>query len=274
MDNKQAALSKYSAIAKTKQTVFIAVAVASMVVSVAGVSIYFIAQNIFFNAKVLDEQGKSLATIKKSYENITNSENGVEKKAKELKAILESNSDIVKLVPGQEGSVLRLIVDSLPADFNEAALQAGFEKHIFEGMGVAVEGIRVDPVGASNATEEVAPLTDAEKRQLESDPNKEDKVSRRVKPINFSFTVSVKKTKDGDAEKDNLDQFTELLKKMERSIRTFRINSYKMEYGKDGSTLAISGQAYYLPAYDLKLTKKTIKSDEKAVKKTSTGAKK
>lgn len=274
MDNKQTALSKYSAIAKTKQTVFIAVAVASMVVSVAGVSIYFIAQNIFFNAKVLDEQSKSLATIKKSYDNITDSENGIEKKAKELKAILESNSDIVKLVPGQEGSVLRLIVDSLPADFNEAALQAGFEKHIFEGMGVTVDNIRVDPVGTSNTAEEVAPLTDAEKRQLESDPNKEDKVSRRVKPINFSFTVSVKKTKDGDTEKDNLDQFTELLKKMERSIRTFRINSYKMEYGKDGSTLSISGQAYYLPAYDLKLTKKTIKSDEKAVKKTSTGARK
>lgn len=267
MDSNQVAVSKYSAIAKAKQTVFIAVAVAAFVAAVAGVSIYFIMQNVIFNGKVISEQGKSIDGIKNSYNNITKKD-GVEEKARSLKAKMESNTDMLNLIAGKEGSVLRLIIDSLPSEPNPAAVQSGIEKHIFEGVDVKVENIKVDPVVASTEPQaEPTPLTDAQKRELENDPNKEDKVSQRVKPINFSFTVSVKKTKEKnekgeEVEKSNLDKLTEILQRMERSIKAFRVNSYKMEYGKESSTLSVSGQTYYLPAYDLKLNKKTIKSDD------------
>lgn len=271
MEDKKFALSKYTGIAKARQTVFFAVAGASVVTAFAGVSIYFIAQNIIFNSKVLSEQGKSIETIKSSHKNITNPDNGVEKKAKELQASLDAREGLRDLIPGNEGSSLRLIVDALPAEPNTAAVGSSLNQHILSGLPIKIESIRVEPVSSEKANQKTVELTSAQKRQLERDPNKEDKVSRNLKPINFTFAVSAENNGDKDP---NVNVLNEVLKRMEKSIRTFRIDNYKFEYTKKNATLTISGQAFYLPKYDLSLKNKEIKSDEKSAKKQSTGVKK
>ena len=56
----------------------------------------------------------------------------------------------------------------------------------------------------------------------------------------------------------------EVLKKMERSIRSFRITNFKFEKSKGTYTLNLTLQAFYMPEYQMALDSKTVKADENA----------
>ena len=261
MENaKQVAISKYSAMAKARQTVFIAVAVASMIVAVVGVSVYFIAQNILFNFKVIDEQNRSLSSLDASKNNIA----VVEEAAKGLQAKMEADADIKSMVAGGEGSVLRLIVDALPTEPNSVSVGQSLEKDILSGLPVELGAINVDPVSRDVILDDSTSVVADDSE----DSYAEDQVSNRVQSIDFSFSVSIKADDSGSLP---LNHFTTILQRMEKSIRAFRVESYRVEYEVGGATMTIVGKAYYMPSTGLTLKNKTVTSSDKSSATQSAG---
>lgn len=265
MDNmKQVAVSKYAAMAKARQTVFLAVMSASMIVSAVGVTMYFIWQNIAFNFKVIDEQTKSMRSLDESLENLEI----VKKEAGSLQAEMVADTEISAMHGTRGGSILRLIVDALPTEPNSTSVGQSIQKDIIGDLQVSLVGMNVDTVSADALDSGVDAVVVDGSQDASGDPYAEDQVSSRAQSIGFSFSVAVKAPEEGGALP--LNNFTTILQRMERSIRAFRVDNYKIEYEDEGATMTIEGRAFYMPSNGLTLKNKTVSSSDNSSASTNT----
>lgn len=259
-ENKEVAIRKYSAIAKANKSMFISVSIASVVASSAAVLATFLVQKIIFKTKVIEFQNKTISSIRVSSGNIE----GLKSKVKEL----QTNEDLLNSKADAEDNALRVILDSLPAEGNAEAIGSSLSSRIFNVGGLTVENLTVDPV--DNTNDELS--SSASSSSLDSSSSNSE-ISDRVRTVNFSFSVVARGGSNNggdDSSRTPHAVLMELLKNMERSIRTFNISDFKVDMNKDGSmNLSVTGQAYYLPRYNLQLIKKVIKSSEG---KSSSGA--
>lgn len=284
-DEKNVAIRKYNAIHKANRVMFGAVAMASAIAGASLVGLGFIYQDIAFKSKVISEQDRTLANIKTSKDNIS-------ELAKELET-LKSDDNLKSVMAGEDGNTLRPILDALPARANAVAIGSSLDNRILKVEGLKVEKTNVDPVAdMEGGVADTSGGTNSGSNQNlngsgSSQQTTPGAISSKVQSIGFSFDVVAnapevawehqageseaekKEAAKKERHKNNIKILTEVLENMEKSIRTFRVTSYKVEAGKDSLSMKISAVAYYLPEYSLTLTPKTINSDESAAKKTS-----
>lgn len=250
-DNKEVAIKKYNAIAKANKSMFITVMVASVVVSASVVLTIFLAQKIAFRTKIIGVQSKTLQAIDQSSKNIEELKSRVKG--------LQTNDELLTSKANPEDNALRVVLDSLPSEANAEAIGSSLSARILNVSGLTVENMRVEPIMDSG--EDSASVTPVGSEVSNSE---EVALSPRVKTAEFSFTVTAQPS-EGEGSKSPQEVLVELLRRIEKSIRTFSVSSFKFDTNKNGSmTLTVSGQAYYLPEYTLQLTKQTIQSSEGA----------
>lgn len=255
-DQKDVAIKKYNAIAKANQMMFGAVALASVVAGAAVVGMSFLIQDINFNAKVISKQDETLNNIKKSVESVEGSD-GLKVKIKGL----QTDQNLLASRASDEDNALRVILDALPSDANATAVAASLSEKILKIDNLTVESMAVEPVvETADASATASASTTSSSTTSSSDSQGAEALSEKLKTVKFSFNVT----------SSSAEVLNEVLLRMERSIRTFKVESFKFEKGKESISLNISGVAYYLPIDSLSLISTTVKSEE--TKKSTTSS--
>lgn len=259
-DKNDAAILKRDAIRKANKVMFGAVAGASAVLGIAIVGCIFLYQNIMFQGKVIGEQSKSLQNMDQNIKNID--------VLKKKLVALQTNDDLRNTPKiNDEDNNLRAILDALPADENVAALGASLTQKIFDVPGVSVESITPNPVAVDvnlsdkNTSETNTSATATTTTTAQPTDEKDSKNKTGLKAIEVVASLTAK---DVASSESGLSKLVEVLKKMERSIRSFRITNFKFEKSKGTYTLNLTLQAFYMPEYQMALDSKTVKADENA----------
>jgi hypothetical protein len=198
---------------------FVAVAVASVVVGFSLVGSVFLFQKMMFNAKVIGEKNNTVKTLRENNDTIVE----LEKRVKNL----SSNTALREAMNGESGDTLRVIPDALPAANNPVALGASLNKKLLNVSGLTIESIVINPAAnLETATDE----------------------SGSIKEIPVSFTVS------GDHM-----AIEAVISNLERSIRTIDIVTYSLSYSAGNKlTLTVEAKAYYSLEVKPELRKKEV----------------
>lgn len=255
-DKNDAAILKRDAIRKANKVMFGAVAGASAVLGIAIVGCIFLYQNIMFQGKVIGEQSKSLQNMDQNIKNID--------VLKKKLVALQTNDDLRNTPKiNDEDNNLRAILDALPADENVAALGASLTQKIFDVPGVSVESITPNPVAidVNLSDKNTSETNTSATKPAQPTDGKDSKNKTGFKAIEVVVSLTAK---DVASSESGLSKLVEVLKKMERSIRSFRITNFKFEKSKGTYTLNLTLQAFYMPEYQMALDSKTVKADENA----------
>ncbi|MBS7346435.1 MAG: hypothetical protein KIG14_01855 [Candidatus Sacchiramonaceae bacterium] len=236
-DNKDAAIRKRQLIARANQTMFIAVAIASVVIGLTSVLTTFLVREMMFNFKVLDAQNTSIKTLKTNLENVKDLETKMEE--------LQTNSALLSSRADVENNALRVVIDALPSFENSAALGASVSDKLLSVPGIKIESITVDTSASSAESATGA----AEGSLTEGDM---EAGGPKPQPIEFSFTVT----------SDSPENILNVIKNLEKSIRTINITSFKLDQNTGHMSLAVNAQAFYLAQAKVVLREKVIKSDD------------
>ena len=220
---------KRQQIANANRTMFIWVALASVVVGIAAVAILFLGQKALFNERVLAEKGKTASTLQKNLKAIDSLKDEVR--------LMNTNDALRSVATSGEAQPIQVVLDALPAEANSSALGASLLKIIREDTRIRDEAFRVDPVAGVEAGED-AGVQDASDSD---EPNQ----------INFSFAVS--------ANANDVNALKELLQRLERSIRAIDVSALTIEGQGSRVVMTVEGRAYYEPAKTVELKEKTIK---------------
>lgn len=219
--SKNVALRKIQQIDASRRTMLIFVAAAAFVAGIALVVSVFLARQIFFHTKVIQEKQHTLSVLDENLKNI-------EELKKNLK-VLETSSALNAVKINDSSNALQPVLDALPAEPNADALGASLQNNFIGAVGgLTLESLTVHAQN-SDGTSSVSGGASASSME-------------------FSLTVS------GTA-----DKLKELLTRFERSIRVIDIASMNLQAGEGKLTLEVTGRAYYEPAQTVKLETKVVK---------------
>ena len=230
MANKDAAMRKRTQIAKANRTMFVWVAIISVVVGFALVGSIFLTQKLFFNEKVLAEKDKTIATLKTDNNNVSALEAQVR--------VLDTNQALIDAKAKPTDQAIQVILDALPSDANSLALGASLQDKLLSGIsGLTLVSLQVDPV-VGVETSSTDPTVQNASPTTTGDQNQ----------ITFRFSV-----KGSDA------SLKEALTRLERSIRAIDILSLKIESQNGTRLMTVEARAFYEPARTVGLKDKVIK---------------
>lgn len=225
---KDAALRKRTQIAKANRTMFLWVAIVSVILGVALVASIFLVQKIIFNERVLAEKAKTVSTLEKNNVNI--------KKLEENIRALDTNADLSKVKVNPDDQAIQVILDALPSEANSPALGASIQNKLLAGIpGLTLVSLQVDPV---LGVETLDPSTQSTTVAAPSGQSE----------ITFRFSVSGSET-----------ALKAALTNLERSIRTINISSLRIESQGTSRLLTVQASAFYEPARVVQLKDKVVK---------------
>lgn len=232
------ALRKRAQISKANKTMFVWVACASVVVSVAAVLVVMMVQKGMHNQKAISELNNTVRTLRQNNEVVGELENQVR--------ALGSNEALLKLRASDDDNALQVILDALPAEPNPSALGASLQSKLLSG--VSVESVQITPIEDGTLDAPVEETTTDASGETESADASEATNAPVVGRISFQFSVQ------GEP-----DELKELLSRLERSIRTIQISHISLESSGGKQVLSVEGEAYYLPAKQIELNNVDIK---------------
>lgn len=227
---KDAAIRKRTQITKASRTMFLWVAVVSVVFGIALVSSIFLIQKIVFNEKVLAEKNKTVSILTKNNANITDLEGNIR--------ALDTNQDLINAKVSSDDQALQVILDALPSDANSLALGASLQNKLLAGIpGLTIVSLQVDPVIG------IESLSGSSTTQASVVPSTTD-----ASQITFRFSVSGSEV-----------ALKTVLQNLEKSIRTVNISSLKIESQGTNRLMTVQASAFYQPARVVQLTDKAVK---------------
>jgi hypothetical protein len=229
VQKNDAALRKRAQINKANRTMFLWIAIASALVGAAIVVSIFMFQKLMYNEKVLAEKQKTVTVLAHNNEAIKGLQD-------EIRAI-DADSALSSVKANDDDQAIQVILDALPADANSLALGASLQNKLLNVIpGLTIESLRVDPVvGVEVLSDDSAPV----------EASTSDTTSN---VITFQFSV-----------KGSNDAMRKVLENLEKSIRTIKVNTLRVEIQPGGSlSMSVSAQAYYEPATTLKLEDKVV----------------
>ncbi len=230
MQPKDAAIRKRTQIASANRTMFIWVAGVSVVVGVALVSSIFLIQKLSFNEKILAEKDKTVSTLTKNNNNVSELEAQVR--------ILDNNQALIDSKAKPDDQAVQVILDALPSDANFTALGASLQDKLLANIpGLTIESLQVDPVIGVESLSADAVVQSGSSKNSASQPQ-----------ITFRFTVNGSET-----------ALKEVLTRLERSIRAIDVTSLRIESQGAGRLLTVQARAFYEPARTVELRDKVVK---------------
>ncbi|MDO4872221.1 MAG: hypothetical protein Q4A27_02200 [bacterium] len=250
-NGKEVAIKKYNAILKANRTMFISVAIASMVVGASIVGLIFLTQKIVFKTKVISKQSETLKSIEESANNIE----ALKTKVKEL----QSNEALISSRENDEDNALQTILDALPSNANAEALGASLSQKILNVSGITIDSLTTseEDSSSSNSSSNSSSSNSGGSVVVEGGSGTGQTIN--AKSISFSFSVTATSEESGRSANQIL---MEILTKMEKSIRTLKVTNFSFEMNTANQiSMTVSGQAFYLPEKPVSLTEESITSD-------------
>lgn len=229
MKPNDVAIRKRTQIAKANRTMFIWIAIASVIVGSSMVVAYFLFQKLVFNEKIIGEKLTTVATLKHNNEVVPELEDAIR--------VLDTNSALMSIKANPEDQAVQVILDALPSDANSLALGASLQNRILTGIsGLEIDTLLVNPVVGIETEQSPDEVVDMSTETVASNV--------------ITFTLKVK----GDP-----NAMRQVLTSLERSIRTMHVLSIHLETQEGNQQLmTIQAQAYFEP-------KKTIELQDKKV---------
>lgn len=224
MKPNDAAIRKRTQIAKANRAMFLWIAAASVVVGAAIVVSIFLAQKLLYTEEVLKAKSETVSTLAHNNEVIDDLENEVR--------VLDTNEALTSVKANESDQAIQVILDALPSDANSLALGASLQNKLLAGIpNLALESLQVDPVSGVETLDDsgVAP-------------------TGGTNAISFHFVVS-----------GNDAALKQVLQNLERSIRTIKVTSMKIEFQSKGLVMTVQAEAYYEPAKTIQLEDKVVK---------------
>lgn len=231
------ALRKRTQISRANKTMFITVAIVSVVIGLSAVLLYFMVNKLIFNQKVLAKKAETNNSLQFNIDNID--------ALKDEVRALDSNEALLSARANQDDSALQVILDSLPSESNALALGASIQNRLLEG----VSGIEIKSIDVESEQADGEEATDVEETPVE-DEGAEG--GNGLGQLTFSFEVE-----------GSEDAIYEVLKRLERSIRFMDISTLTIESREGKQALRIEGKAYYQPSKEIVLKKEKVSPDEK-----------
>lgn len=235
MQPNDTAIRKRTQITKANRTMFVWVAIVSVIVGFSVVGSIFLVQKLFFNEKVIKAKETTVQTLKENNANIT-----------ELQAqvrVLDSNEALASVKSNPEDQAIQVILDALPSDANSLALGASLQNKLLAGIdGLTIQTLQVDPVVG---VEQLAADGESEPVVVEEG----DDTSVSANQISLRFSVS----------SASPDALKTVLQRLERSIRTIKVLNIKIENQGEEQLLTIEARAFYEPARVVELKESVVK---------------
>lgn len=214
MQPKDTALRKRTQISKANRTMFIWIAIASAIVSLAVVISIFLVQKLMFNEKVLAEKSKTVSVLQANNRVIPDLETQVR--------VLDTNQALAQAKAKEGDQAVQVILDALPSDANWLALGASLQNKLLAG----IPGLNLDTLDQIGG------------QQLAVNSSLQDaSASTGENQIMFRFSVI------GDQA-----ALKQALTNLERSIRTIDILSLQIESQGGTQIMTVTARAFYEPA--------------------------
>lgn len=235
MKPNDAAIRKRTQIAKANRTMFIWIAVASVLVGSALVVSYFLVQNLVYNEKVLFSKTETDATIQRNNKAIPVLADAIR--------VLDTSAALGSVKANPSDQAIQVILDALPSEANSLALGSSLQNKLLVGVdGIgSIESLQLNPVPGAEMADESETTVDA------SASNNNVAGSTGANAITFQFVIT-----------GSQPALQKVLDNLQRSIRTINVTSVRVESEGATNRMTVLGQAFYLPAAQLKLEKKAI----------------
>lgn len=223
---KQQISTKRLAISKANTQVVVTVAVAAFLTVFSLVAAKTVFSQNRYDAKVIKAKEKAHSQLQKNikaYDSLVDSYktfNGKEKNVIGGSAAGTGDND---------GSNSKIVLDALPSSYDFPALTSSLEKILTD------RGLKVSSITGTDD-------------QLNQQANSSSPTPQAV-PIPFSFTIT-------DA---NYESVSQLIAKLQQSIRPIQIDSITLTGGTSSMTLLVNAHTSYQPAISLKVIKKEVK---------------
>ncbi len=222
------AIRKRSQIAKANRTMFIWIAIASVLVGVGAVAGFSLFQRLTYTEKVLSEKQKTVATLKSNKVAIDSLEDDVR--------ALDANSDLASIKANQTDQAIQVILDALPSNANTPALGASLQTKLLSGAG-QLDSIQLNPVAG------VESLTSPDE-EATVDASAEGETANEM-VFQFKMTGT-----EADLRK--------VLENLEKSIRAIVVTSAAMEYSNGVVSMTVEAKVFYTPETTLELKDKVV----------------
>lgn len=220
-NNLLTGIKKRQQIANANKMIFVWVIIASVAISLCGVTVQFLFRQASFNQRVIGAKLETQGTLAKNLDNVP----GLKKNVEELIA----DERLAKVKANETDSNLKVVLDALPTSDDKSALGASLQQ-------VILPRSQVDTSDLTTITPEE--VTDAAKAETSGSAP----VSR------FSFSAA------GD-----YVRVQAMLVDMERTIRPMNIEAMTMQSVDNAIRVTVAGVTYYYPAQTVALGKKAIK---------------
>jgi len=222
------ALRKRTQIAQASRTMFIWIAVASVLVGVGVVVSIFFFQKLVYGEAVLAEKQTTVSTLDANLKVVDDLKQNVQ--------ALDASSALMSVKANPSDETLQVVLDALPADANSLALGASLQNVLLANIPgqFSLESLQVTPVSGVESLDDSNTV----------DASGADTAANQ---IDFSFAV-----------KGDQNALRQVLKNLELSIRTIVVTHLTLETQSDGVSMVVEGHAFYQPAKTIQLTEKPV----------------
>lgn len=216
-------IKKRQQIAQANKMIFVWVIIASVVISLCGVTIQFLFRQAAFNQKVIGAKLETQGTLSDNLENI-------QELKKNVDALL-ADTRLSTVKANDSDSNLKVVLDALPTADDGSALGASLQQVILPKSKVQTSDLTT--ISSLILTDDSEEVSTAKGEALTS---------------NFNFAAT------GD-----YGQLQTMFGDLERTIRPMNVQTFTMQ-GVDGAIRAtVTGVTYYSPEQTVQLGKKSIK---------------
>lgn len=226
---KESSIRKRQQIFKANRMMFLWVAMASAVIGFALVISISLMQRIIYNQKVIGEKNKT-------YSILANNNKKVSQLEDQIKTINYSSDVLKKLRAKDSDDPIQVVLDALPSDSNRLALGSSLQNVLLANIpGSSLESMKVESTAEAGSVKKSTATTGTVENNS----------------LDVTFTLKINSGSE--------DSIREMLTRLEKSIRTFKVTNVKIEYSLDKMNVTVTAKAYYEPAKVVELTEKVVK---------------
>ena len=222
---KTASFTKRALIGKANSTIVIATAIAAFVVVFCAVASKALISQASYQNRVISAKKKALTTLQSDL-------NARDSLVSSYKTFVDTPQNVLGGNPegtgGQDGDNAKIVLDSLPAQYDFPALATSLDI-LIQSQGLTILGI-------SGTDDEVSQTAN----QLSADPQ----------PIAMPFQIQVG---------GSYESIRGLVNVFERSIRPFQILKVEISGNEGSMTAIIDAQTYYQPEKSLNIKTEVVK---------------
>lgn len=226
---KESSIRKRQQIFKANRMMFLWVAMASAVIGFALVISISLMQRIIYNQKVIGEKNKTYSTLANNNKKVSQLED-------QIKTINYSSDVLKKLRAKDSDDPIQVVLDALPSDSNRLALGSSLQNVLLANIpGASLESMKVESAAEAGSVKKSTATTGTVENNS----------------LDVTFTLKINSGSE--------DSIREMLTRLEKSIRTFKVTNVKIEYSLDKMNVTVTAKAYYEPAKVVELTEKVVK---------------